>query len=548
MAQTSLFIKRIHIEGFKKFVNFTLDFNPDKTIIVGDNESGKTTILEAIDLVLNHSPKNFDLSLLPLFFNARNVEKFKELKNYDSLPRILIQIFIGGIDDTNPSPKFSTFYGNNYEKSLSKNDYGIQFIAKLDRPRINIDTLQQQINNGDIPYEYYLLETQTFANQPYYPFSSAFSFCLVNSTSNGSPSLSNYSRMLFREALPQEKQIAAKNVFSKEISNAMQKAFNNFPDGTPYFSSDLSRSSLENLITIYDKDLNLPLSSKGQGEEAIIKTQMSIHMKENAPVIAIEEPENHLSHSSVEKMISLIEDQQNSKQIIITSHSSHIASGIGLDRVVILSCKEEKAASLNELQKDTSDYFKRVSTDSLLYFVLSKKVILVEGPSELLYLDVFFKKMYPGKSMKDFGISPIAVNGLAFKHFVRIGGLMKKKISIITDNDGNENKHNNLLLELREAYGNDCQDRLKLCMEPDVRKNTFEVCLYDQNKDLFQENISLQENAEYKNDYSNGDRYLGYLLNNKVESALKLTSLDAFCSNVNVPNYIKDSLAFLKDD
>lgn len=38
-------IKEIRIKGFKKFKNFTMTFNRATNILVGDNASGKSTIL-----------------------------------------------------------------------------------------------------------------------------------------------------------------------------------------------------------------------------------------------------------------------------------------------------------------------------------------------------------------------------------------------------------------------------------------------------------------------------------------------------------------------
>lgn len=47
------YIKQIHIEGFKKFDSIDVRFNPHMNILVGENEAGKSTILEAIRVVLN---------------------------------------------------------------------------------------------------------------------------------------------------------------------------------------------------------------------------------------------------------------------------------------------------------------------------------------------------------------------------------------------------------------------------------------------------------------------------------------------------------------
>ena len=51
-------IKSIRIKGFKKFQKLDVDFNEHMNILVGDNEAGKSTILEAIQMgILTESTK-----------------------------------------------------------------------------------------------------------------------------------------------------------------------------------------------------------------------------------------------------------------------------------------------------------------------------------------------------------------------------------------------------------------------------------------------------------------------------------------------------------
>lgn len=46
-------IEKVNIENYKCFKGkFTIEFNPGVNILVGDNEAGKSTILEAINLSL----------------------------------------------------------------------------------------------------------------------------------------------------------------------------------------------------------------------------------------------------------------------------------------------------------------------------------------------------------------------------------------------------------------------------------------------------------------------------------------------------------------
>lgn len=47
-----MYIKKVKIQNFKCFKNFDLDLNKNINIIVGNNESGKSTLLEAIHLAL----------------------------------------------------------------------------------------------------------------------------------------------------------------------------------------------------------------------------------------------------------------------------------------------------------------------------------------------------------------------------------------------------------------------------------------------------------------------------------------------------------------
>lgn len=48
-------ITRLMLQNFKKFPELDLRFTHDRNILVGDNESGKSTILLALDLVLSDS-------------------------------------------------------------------------------------------------------------------------------------------------------------------------------------------------------------------------------------------------------------------------------------------------------------------------------------------------------------------------------------------------------------------------------------------------------------------------------------------------------------
>ena len=86
------YIKSLHIEGFKKFSFLDISFNPHTNILVGENEAGKSTILDAIKIVLNQTYRNADKSILRDLFNLEMIAAFQSNPSIATLPKILIEV------------------------------------------------------------------------------------------------------------------------------------------------------------------------------------------------------------------------------------------------------------------------------------------------------------------------------------------------------------------------------------------------------------------------------------------------------------------------
>lgn len=532
----SIYISKAVIKGFKKFRDFEICFNNRTNILVGDNESGKTTIIQAIDLALNHSMKNFDNTLLANLFNRQNVSAFETDPRISTLPTILIQVFFEGMDR---NPSFAKYYGPNYTGgSVGKERYGIEFSASLNHEFEA--SLSTQIANKHIPFEYYDLKTSTFGGKDYKPGIDNISFCFIDADSISG--VNSYPKIMFKQLLTKDQQTDLKNVFSYEIEKAITETMKKLPPDSPVFKHDLQKSSLENLLSIYEDDI--PLFMKGRGRENFMKIDLALRSKKSLTIIAIEEPENHLSHSTMNEMLDLINKHcENDVQMIITSHSSRIAGGLGLDNIIMLSRNNENVLSLKSLSiLDTANYFKAIPSDNLLYFVLSKKVILVEGPSELIYMDKFCN-IVSKKSLHELNATCIAVNGLSFKHFAEIGNVMKKKIAIITDNDNDLERVKKFKKDLIDTY--DDKSLIDVFFDNDKDRSTFEISFYKDNASYVQSNLVLEETANYEHKYSGGDKYLGKMLNQKTNTALFFAGKDDFTNNIKVPTYIENALKFI---
>lgn len=104
-------IKSLHIEGFKKFAELDIMFNEHMNILVGENEAGKSTILEAIKIVLNQQYRNADKSILKDLFNTHMIADFITAPSIRNLPYILIELQLN-IDPKHKNAEY--YYGEIY--------------------------------------------------------------------------------------------------------------------------------------------------------------------------------------------------------------------------------------------------------------------------------------------------------------------------------------------------------------------------------------------------------------------------------------------------
>ena len=155
------YIKSLYISGFKKFNEITVQFNEHMNIIVGENEAGKSTILEAIKIVLNQMYKNTDKSILKDLFNKTQMDTFKADPSIETLPKIEIELDLV-LDPTEKNTEY--FFGENSRNTEAT--FGIKFECAFNE-EIGAN-LADVIKSGEIPYEYYNLSWKTYSNQQYY--------------------------------------------------------------------------------------------------------------------------------------------------------------------------------------------------------------------------------------------------------------------------------------------------------------------------------------------------------------------------------------------
>lgn len=524
------YIKSLHVEGFRKFATLDVEFNEHMNILVGENEAGKSTILDALKTVLNQQYRNTDKSVLRDLFNTQMVAAFKAEPSVNTLPRIYIEVELA-LDPHQKNAPY--FYGEVYgQRKQQVEKFGIRFECKYDE---ELGTgMEQSIQEGKIPYEYYALTWKTFANRPYQMIKRPLNFLAIDTTSStAAPSFNYFNRTLFTSRYDDATKTKAKNEFRDKLIETFDNLGLPALSENQKFGVDSKKVVLETVLSIYED--SIALENRGSGMESLIKTQIALDRANGLDVILMEEPENHLSFSTLKKMLQQISDQQKNSQIIVATHSNMIASRLNLKNVLWIT--EKGIKSLAGVKYDVAEFFVRAADNAFLQLLLSKKVFLVEGATEFLLLPVFYKQV-TGHSIEEDGISVISCNGISYKRYLEIAQATDKKIAVITDNDAKTHR-------ITEAASFNQSNILQhIFMGTTVDEWTWEACIYKENKVTLDGMIAVKAGAAYKFHDKDYGTVLGKMLNHKVDVAYQMLTSD---KTFVVPQYIKDAIEWLKE-
>ena len=498
-------------------------------ILVGENEAGKSTILEALHIVLNQQYKNADKAILRDLFNSENVANFKANPSIDSLPSIIIEVDLE-LDARKKDSEY--FHGEVYGQRIKQAEqFGIRFECKFDN-ELGVG-LEGFILEGNIPFEYYTMNWVTYANRPYQLVKRPIKFISIDTSSTApSASFNYYNRTLFTSVYDDGQRAQAKNTFRQKLDTVFESLELSDIDSNRRFGIDSKKVVLESIISVYEDSISL--ENRGSGMESLIKTQIALEKKTGLDVILIEEPENHLCFSNLKKMLTEISKQKDNTQLIVSTHSNMIASGLNLNNVIWIT--ENHVISLNDVSEEDANFFRRADNNSFLQLLLSKKAFLVEGPTEFLLIPYFYEKI-TGRTIEEDEITVISCNGISYKRYLSIAKATNKTVAVITDNDQSAKK----ITEASDFNKNNIAQHV--FMADDVQEWTWEVCIYNANKEKLDTFITIDNDAEYKFHGKDYGKIVGKMLNNKVDTAFSmLTSGMIF----EAPEYIKEAILWIR--
>ena len=146
-------ITKVKLHNFKRFGDLTLNVNPDITILIGDNESGKSTILQALDLVARGSRRRVENIGLDKLFNVEVIEAFMSgPRNLNTLPEMYVELYF-----ENDSIEELEGFNN----SLRQNCSGIKLHCFLNDEYGQLVAQLLQDPSASFPLEFYSVVFQT---------------------------------------------------------------------------------------------------------------------------------------------------------------------------------------------------------------------------------------------------------------------------------------------------------------------------------------------------------------------------------------------------
>ncbi|ALN65941.1 hypothetical protein GLA29479_5116 [Lysobacter antibioticus] len=293
---------------------------------------------------------------------------------------------------------------------------------------------------------------------------------------------------------------------------------------------------------------DIPFGQIGKGEQSKIQIKIAIQNRaKDAHIVMLEEPENHLSHINLTKLVSYIEKKNPGKQIFLTTHSSYVLNKLSINKLCLLS---KNFIRLRDVSNSVEKTLKRLPGYDTLRLVLAQRVILVEGPSDELIL----KKIYLDRKRRlpeEDGIDIIVVRGIGFRVYLDIAKSLKHPVRVVKDNDHNHQKN---IVDWRNENYDGC-DYIEIFSPEDNDHHSLEPSIIAANS---QNDVSLDKLAEVMLSKKTYKEYTGHPelgskqkflrdwyseggAGKKVDSAMRI-----FESNVaiNYPDYLIRAVDF----
>ena len=614
-----MYIKHLAVKNYRNFGDppFEMELKPF-ALILGENNVGKTNLLNALGLIFSQEIMIFRKRVLEIDdINYASVETFKEkVNNIDisadevEFPIVKVEVILTDMDDNQEAVVGDWFI--NRDLTEAKITYQFAPVGNFDKvawieKQRDLIKKKQESGDGepfliDFPirdYRYSIFGGDDPSNECSMYFLKMLKMEFLDALRDAQKELiaSGEYRLLYRILIQKDKEkyadiktllkklddVVNKNPNLKSIKDDVEKLLDKVSlqsEGTDNsigfnFSSPEAHEMLKKISMIYGANPN-SVDRNGLGRNNLLYISLILSHLSARDVggdntffrlIAIEEPEAHLHPHLQDHLAKNIESVQKGSgkamQLLLTTHSTHIAAKMSLKNSAILFNNNDNRPASHYIlsgideraEKNTVHYLSKYidATKSRMFF--ARKIILVEGIAEQLLIPLFFRKN-SDKTLEKVGCNIINVNGVAFSHFLKIirNGFFIKGL-VLTDSDTGK-KTEERAADLKENFDKEGLIRVEISEESTFEKDLIKANMSGKGKEILLSAINKtkpQRGPEFKKEIGENDlgveSFFSEIENYKSEFAFNLASQLKDKKNLEefeIPKYIEKGFQFME--
>lgn len=432
-----MYLHLLTINNFRQFSDFHVEFNQGLNLLVGENNSGKSSVIDAIRLALDTTSAEW-VKFKENDFLAGESELSIKLK-FEDLSASESAVFLEYLtheEDETTGERHSVLYVT-MQASLKPNllNKG-QFIKTEVRSGIQADgpSLEREVRN-------YLATTYLKPLRDAEAELSAGRSSRLSQILGSSESLAGNDDVVKRliELLVSANNSVKADLAIQEVQGLIRTLLDSLTFKSDLFSpslnvigskafDDMTDSEKSVALKAILEKLTLELSATGEkpglGYESLLfmaAELMLLKQEKNLfGLLLIEEPEAHLHPQLQMKFIKYLNQEQKDLQCILSTHSPNLASKAPLESMILLQDGTAFPLRPGYTELDSTDYVFLEkfldSTKANMFF--ARGVLLVEGIAEAVLLPKIADLL--NRSLEDYSVSIVNVNGLSRKRYKKI--------------------------------------------------------------------------------------------------------------------------------
>jgi AAA15 family ATPase/GTPase len=373
-------LSRIHLERFKKFQNITVELRPF-TVLMGENSSGKTTVIQAINLALNTLAAHDFISA-----DNGNVKIRKRGVGLTTLPGMSLADYR------------ELYYAKIHRGGSTKGAEGASIELVDDKNniyRLRITSLFGSYNIKCLSAPKDLKTSPNLHNTP--PLFISGFVGLSLSEERAFPRIlqdrlrSGHVSTIIRNLVLDAKQKSADSF--KKLQQRLAKDFDFYLDEDINFDTEHDLFVKAHFRDIVGKNsISLDFNSSGSGFMQVLQILAPIYLfcPKDAKIVLLDEPDAHLHPNLQSALARALREIQKELgiQVIISTHSTSIIRAADPSEVVPISSLLDVNKPLSSAYDVEQQISSRIDTYELGKSVISGKILFVEDGNTAV-LDAF---------------------------------------------------------------------------------------------------------------------------------------------------------------